>query len=189
MTTAGISYAGPLWHVVRCAPRAEVKVADGVRDELGYPVCLPIERRWTVLRGRKVEAARPVFQGYGFVQVDPYRQEWQRLLEIDGVVDVLGRSDTDGRDRVPAHVPRAWIEAIQTAEAAGAFDHVNATNGFNVGDTVRVLEGPFAGLSGEIAHFIAKLRCNGPERRAKLLVAMMGRMTAVEADLANVERV
>lgn len=182
------SYSGPLWHVVQVEPWAELRVAKDIRDELGFPTYVPCERVWRVKRGRKIDAARPLFSGYDFVQVHPYRQEWQALLGIEGIVDVLGRPaiDTHG---MPSHVPAAWVEMIRKMEDCGVFDRTKAEpDKFKLGETVRISDGIFAGFNAEIQGFVAKMRSATAKKRAKLLVQFMGRMCAAELDVTALEK-
>lgn len=177
-----LSYSGPLWHVIYTAPRAERRVLEGIGEELKYEVYLPVER----LRGNKPDTSieRPLFARYLFVQVDPYRQDWQPLLDIDGVSDVLRNNN------IPSHVPAAWIEAIRKAEAVGIFDRTTRLpRDLNIGDIVRVEEGPFAGHRAVIQEFIGKLRSATASKRARVLVAFMGRAAMLDLSVTSLEKV
>lgn len=183
-----ISYSGPLWHVAYTEPRAERHVTEAVRDELGFAVYGPAERLVEVRRGRKVDVERPYFPRYLFVEVDPYRQEWQALLGIEGVIDVLGKPGA-GEERLPSHVPLAWIEALRKAEELGIFDRTRRVpNRFKIGEHVRLSDGPFAGFNATIEEFIAKLRSAKAVKRAKVLVDFMGRMSSMEVDITALEK-
>ena len=95
---------------------------------------------------------------YIFVEVDPYRQDWQPLLDIDGVVDILGAMA--GHDVPGYSMPSAWIAAWRKMEAVGDFDKTTKLpNDFKVGETVRISDGPFAGHNALITEFMAKMRC------------------------------
>ena len=117
MTAAAQCYAGPLWHVAVTEPRAETEVAKAIGDELGFDVFVPREKIWAVRRGIRFEDCRPLLPRYIFVEVDPHKQDWQRILDIDDVVDVLGAMhDHD----VPGYVmPSAWIAAWRKMEEIG----------------------------------------------------------------------
>ena len=188
MTHPNTSYSGPLWHVAMVETRGEIDVAKDIYDTLRYPVFVPAERVWTVSRGRRVIACKPMFSGYIFPRVDPYREDWQRILDIDGVIDVLGKPVSNhGR---PSYVPTVWVDAMRRAQDMGAFDRTKiAPDGFKINDMVRVSEGPFAGFNAVITEFIAKMRSATASKRAKLLVAFMGRMTAIEMDVTALEKI
>ena len=189
MHRENVSYAGILWHVAYVEPRFEARVTRDVVDELGFEAYAPMERHWAMKRGKRVQVARPLFPRYLFVGVDPYRQGWQALLDVDGVVDVLGRPALDEPDRLPSHVPPSWIAAIRKAEQCGVFDRTKAMpDNFKIGEKIRVSDGPFTGYFAIIQHFIAKLRCTTQRKRARVLVQFMGRMSAVEMDLTQLEK-
>jgi transcription antitermination factor NusG len=185
-TTERRSYSGPLWHVAAVETSHEISIAEAIHEELGFAVFVPAERVWTVRRGKRVPTVRPLFAGYIFPRVHPYRDDWQSLLNVDGVINVLGRPTDEGR---PSFVPSAWIEAMQKAQELGAFDRTKIEpDGFDLHEVVRISEGPFSGFNAEIVGFIAKLRSATARKRAKLLVQLMGRMSSVEMDVTALEK-
>lgn len=182
--TENRSFAGPLWHVAYVETSTEIQTAQDIHDTLGFPVFVPAERVWTVRRGRRVQACKPLFEGYIFPCVDPYRQDWSRLRGVDGVIDVLGAPRD--REGIPSYIPTAWIDAMRKAQEMGVFDRTTPLpDGFKVGDIVTITEGPFAGLQAEIISFIAKMRSATAKKRAKLLAAVLGRF---EMDITSLEK-
>lgn len=183
-----VSFSGILWHVVYVEPQHERKVIDDIVEDLGFEAYAPMEKRMILKRGRRVEDNRPLFARYIFAGVDPYKQGWQEILDVDGVVDVLGRPPMDIA-MLPSCIPGSWVRALQRAEAAGDFDRtMNNASQFNVGEKVTVSEGPFVGMEAVIQEFIAKLKSSTAKKRAKVLMAFMGRMSAVEVDITTLEK-
>lgn len=187
MTHPNTSYSGPLWHVAYVETRTEIDTAKDIHDTLGFPVFVPAERVWTMRRGRRVQACKPLFEGYIFPCVDPYREDWSRLRGVDGVIDVLGApADREG---IPSYVPTAWVDAMRKAQDMGIFDRTtNNASKFMVGETVRISDGPFTGWNAEIQGFIAKMRSATASKRVKLMLAFMGRMSAIEMDVTALEK-
>lgn len=179
-----LSYSGPLWHVAYTEPRAELDVADAIRDDLGFDVFVPREKIFAVRRGFKVEDSRPMLPRYVFVEVDPYKQHWQHVLDVDGVVEMLGAMH--GHD-VPGYVmPSAWIAAWRKMEEVGEFDRTTKyPNDFKVGETVRISEGPFAGHEALITEFMAKMRSTTARKRAKVLMRFLG---SLELPVTSLEK-
>src|SRR5690349_21208616 len=177
MTHLNTSFSGPLWHVAYVETSSEIDTARDIHDTLGFPVFVPAEKVWTVRRGRRVQACKPLFEGYIFPRVDPYREDWSALKHVDGVIAVLGApADREG---IPSYVPTAWIDAMRKAQDMGIFDRTSALpEGFKVGDSVSIGEGPFAGFTAEIQGFIAKMRSARSRKLAKLLVLFLGSMGA-----------
>lgn len=177
-------WSDPLWHVAYTAPRAEFSAGMDIANELGFGVFQPLEQNWEVRRGLRVKVAKPLFPRYVFVLVDHCRQDWQKILEVDDVVDVLMSGDG-----VPGHVPAASIEALQKAEAVGIFDRTTRfPNDFDIGETVRISDGQFSGHNGIIAEFTARMRSATACKRAKLLVEFMGRMITLDAPVTSLEK-
>jgi transcriptional antiterminator NusG len=181
-----MSFSGPLWHVPHVRTGAEFEVADAIMDELSFRVFVPREQLWTMRRGIKVRRTRAILSGYIFVEVDPYRQDWQLILDIDGVIDVLGAmADHD----VPGYYPAAWIAAWQKMEFVGEFDRTTKLpNDFAVGESVRISDGPFAGHEALITEFMARMKSCTARKRAKLLANFFGRMTAIDLPMTSLEK-
>lgn len=169
-------YSGPLWHVAYTEPRAEKDVCADIASGLGFGIFMPMERLKT--------GSRPLFARYLFVEVNPYRQDWQAVCEVDGVCDVLMASDD-----VPGYVPTAKIVALMKAEAYGMFDRTTALpNHFEINERVRVSDGPYAGIEAIILEFLHKMRSATASKRAKLLTEGMGRMMTLELPITSIEK-
>jgi transcriptional antiterminator RfaH len=173
--------AGPAWFVLYLAPRAEAAVCDEVRAN-GFETYMPMERSIRVRRRRRVQVEQPLFSRYLFVRFDPYRDDWQSLLHLDGVEDVLSNCD------VPSRVPDAWIEALHRAEHAGAFDRRPDASPFKIGDRVRIAEGPFTGLHARIEQLVAKLKSSTATKRIRVLMDFLGQKTMIELPVGSVEK-
>jgi transcription antitermination factor NusG len=171
----------PLWHVCHVAPQSERAVAKDIDAAKGYRALLPMERFWRTRRGRRIVAERPLFTGYVFAQVDHATQPWQALLDLDGVLGVLGRPG----DNRPGIVPAAWIDMIVKMQDCGVFDRTRPEpDKFKIGDLVRVSEGPMAGLAGKVEGFAAKFRSATAKKRVKLMMDFLGR---IEVDVTAIE--
>jgi transcriptional antiterminator RfaH len=173
-----ISYrSGPAWHVVYTEPQAEKEAQVGIRD-LGLDVYMPMERWARRVRGKSTVVSKPLIPRYVFVAFDPGLYNWGPILSVDGVLELLRN------EGLPMRVPQAQIERLWGAEAVGAFDRTRSW--LEVGEAVRVKDGPFAGHIGLIESFVAKLRSCKAKRRVKLVMGLLGR---VELDLCEVEKV
>lgn len=179
-------YSGPLWHAVYVHTGAEMDVAETIRDELGFDVFVPREVIWAVRRGIKVKSARPMLPGYTLVEVDPHKQDWQPILGIDGVIDMLGAMHAHD---TPGYMPSAWIAAWRKMEAIGEFDKTTKVpNDFEVGETVRISDGPFAGFEALITEFMAKMKSSTARKRAKVAANFFGRLTTLDLPVTSLEK-
>jgi transcription antitermination factor NusG len=135
----------------------------------------PVELFRTEHRGQREITCRALFPGYLFVRCDLGR-DFGTLMEIDGIEDVL----RGPHGATP--VADAVIEAIRSAERAGAFDRTR-TPRLAHGDDVVIQDGPFA-------HLVAKIKSERPSKRMKRCMELVGnfpfRMTA---DVGKVEKV
>lgn len=182
---------GASWYVLSAEPGADrVLMQQGVwvsplleriRD-IGFDAYQPRERAMKTRRRKRVEVCNPLFPGYVFVRFDEWHDDWQRLLDVRGVEDVLSNCDR------PCRVSDLAVETLRRAEDAGAFDRTPDSSPFKVGELVRIAEGPFAGLHARVEHLIAKLRSATASKRVKVLMDFLGSKTIIELPIASVEK-
>lgn len=177
-----ISYAaGGSWVACYVEARAERRAAGDMAKQ-GIEPFLPMEK----FRGKpgKDPVERPLFPRYVLARVDLDREDWGRLLSIDGVMDVLRNCNT------PMRIPDGYVDALRKAAEVGMFDRTTvAPNGFTVGEQVRIAEGPFSGLNAIIQEFVGKIRSATATKRAKVLVQFLGRLTPFELPVVSMEKV
>jgi transcription antitermination factor NusG len=152
------------WFALRVRSRSEKAVSTMARYK-GFEEFLPIyhgRRRWSD-RFKSVEL--PLFPGYVFCRINPeFRLP---LLTIPGVLSFVGVG------RVPAPIADAEIAAIQQAVGAGLLAEPYPY--LEVGQRVRLAEGPLAGLEG----FLVEVR---KQQRIAVSVSLLKRSVAVEID-------
>jgi transcription antitermination factor NusG len=152
------------WFALRVKSRSE-KIVSTIARHKGFEEFLPLyqsRRRWSD-RYKSVEL--PLFPGYVFCRLDPdFRLP---LLTIPGVLSFVGIG------RVPAPIDDAEIAAIQTAIGAGLLAEPYPF--LEVGQRVRLEEGPLAGLEG----FLVEVR---KQQRIAVSVSLLKRSVAVEID-------
>jgi transcription termination/antitermination protein NusG len=125
------------WFAVQVVSRRETAVASFLREK-GYEEFVPIQPARGRRRARDVDKA--VFPGYVFCRMeDPAAA---RLYTTPGFIRIVGSAGT------PLPIPREEIEGIRQALAAGLY--VEPTEFYQVGDLVRVLDGPLAGVQGRL---------------------------------------
>ena len=183
MTAATQCYGSKLWHIAYVEPRAEKDVCASIAKDIGFGVFMPMERFRPQPGAPTV--SRPLFQRYVPIEVDPYREDWQAILDVDGVVDVLRMPGSD----VPGYVAQAKINLLMRAEAVGIFDRTTVKpNHFQINEMVRVTDGPFAGFNALIVEFMAKMRSATASKRAKVLLNFMGQATRIDLPVTSLEK-
>lgn len=152
------------WFALRVKPRFEKTVATSARSK-GYEEFLPLyqrRRRWSD-RFQSVEL--PLFPGYVFCQLDPeFRLP---ILTIPGALHFIGIG------RIPAPIEDEEIAALQTAMRCGLW--AEPWPFLNVGQQVRLEEGPLAGLEGLLIEVRKK-------QRLIVSVTLLKRSVAVEIE-------
>jgi transcriptional antiterminator RfaH len=154
------------WHVVRTNVNCENRARKGI-EALRFEIYMPVEHKWIRHMRKRQRVARPIFARYLFVHFDAAREHWYPIRLTHGVESIL---TTDRH--VPACVPDGWIENFRRAEAAGVFDRTRESAAFEKGAKVKVEDGPFAGLVGEV------LRADG-KRRVEVLLTFLHRAVPV----------
>jgi transcriptional antiterminator NusG len=178
------------WFVVHVLSGQEQKVHDNLvkrikTEEIGdlvYEVLVPTERVSEIKRGKKTETTRKFFPGYLIVNMhllDENNQlmdrTWYFVRETPGVIGFAGTKDRP----IPMRDSEVQSMLSQVRERE---DKVKPKVSFEVGETVKVADGPFQNQSGVVEEI-------DPDR-GKLLVSVsiFGRSTPVELEYWQVER-
>jgi transcription antitermination factor NusG len=152
------------WFALRVKPRFEKTVSTIARSK-GYDEFLPLyrsRRRWS---DRIKAVDLPLFPGYVFCQLNPdYRLP---ILTIPGALHFIGIG------RTPTPIDDAEIAALQTAMQAGLW--AEPCPFLDVGQRVRLEEGPLAGLEGLLVEVRKK-------QRLIVSVTLLKRSVAVEIE-------
>ncbi len=154
----------PNWYVVYTLPQAERKVHAKI-EQMGLEAFLPQRyevRQWS---DRKKRIAVPLFANYVFVKTT--LQKRFDLLFIRDLVRFVAFEGT------PVAVPELEIESIRKVVASGA-PISSETYSCQAGETVKILQGPFAGVQGQV------VRRNGKD---KLLVRIGALQQAIAVEI------
>src|SRR5438309_10016314 len=178
------------WYIVHAYSNFERKVADSIREqarsrglahlfdqEVGEGgVMVPTERVIEVRRGRKVDAERKFFPGYVLVKMDLTDEAYHLIKNTPKVTGFLGA------DNKP--MPISESEAMRILhQVQEGVERPKASVSFEIGENVRVADGPFASFSGVVEEI------DEARSRVKVAVSIFGRATPVELEFAQVEKV
>ena len=171
------------WYVIHVYSGFEKKVADAVREqadqkgmgELFEEVLVPVEEVVEMRRGAKVQAERKFFPGYVLVKMEMTDDTWHLVKNTPKVTGFLGASSR------PSPVPQREVDRILQQVQEG-IERPKPSVTFEIGEQVRVREGPFASFTGYVEEV--------EEERARLKVAVsiFGRATPVELEYSQVEK-
>jgi transcription termination/antitermination protein NusG len=175
------------WYVVHTYSGYENKVtsnlknviaARGMEDQV-YEVVVPLEDVVEVKNGKKVTVQKKVFPGYLLVRCDLDDDVWGAIRNTPGVTGFVGPGTK------PTPLSRREVESILQVKAEGVeapAKQRRARLEYEVNETVRVKEGPFADFSGQIAEI------NEDQLKLKVLVNIFGRETPVELEFSQVAK-
>jgi transcriptional antiterminator NusG len=172
------------WYIVHAYSNFERKVADSIREKaqaagLGDAfdeILVPTEKVVEVRRGRKVDAERKFFPGYVLVKMAMSDEAYHLIKNTPKVTGFLGA------DKKPSPISEAEANRILQQVQEGV-ERPKPSISFEVGEQVRVSDGPFASFSGQIEE-VDEVRA-----RLKVAVSIFGRATPVELEYGQVEKV
>ena len=171
------------WYVVHVYSGFEKKVSQSIREQadkkgLGdrfEQVLIPVEEVVEVRRGSKVQAERKFFPGYVLVKVDMNDECWHLVMNTPKVTGFLG-----GKGR-PVPITEAEANRILRQVQEGV-DRPKPSVTFEVGEQVRVADGPFTSFNGMVEEV------DEERSRLKVAVSIFGRSTPVELEFTQVEK-
>tara|TARA_R110002126_G_scaffold188583_6_gene336919 strand:+ start:143 stop:676 length:534 start_codon:yes stop_codon:yes gene_type:complete len=172
------------WYIVHAYSNFEKKVADHIEEQARQKglshhfdqILVPVEKTVEIRRGRKVDAERKFFPGYVMVRANLTDAVHNLIKNTPKVTGFLGG---DGK---PLPIPDKEAEAILTQVQEGV-ERPKPTIMFDIGESVRVSDGPFASFNGVVQDV------DEERSRLKVEVSIFGRATPVELEYTQVEKV
>tara|TARA_Y100000817_G_scaffold183845_1_gene143674 strand:- start:529 stop:1053 length:525 start_codon:yes stop_codon:yes gene_type:complete len=171
------------WYIVQAYSGFENKVADTIKDVMAKnsmeaslgEVLVPTHKVTEVKKGKRTQKQRKYFPGYVLVKLDLNKQIYHKIKNIQKVSGFLG---PEGK---PVPVSENEVKKImnQLSET-----EANPTAGitFEIGEKVRVCDGPFASFSGLVEEI------DEEKFRLKVSVSIFGRPTPVDLEFNQVEK-
>ena len=169
------SYAG---YENKVKTNLESRIASMNMEERIYEVVIPMEEVVEIKNGKKVVVQKKVFPGYLMVRLELDDDSWYVVRNTPGVTGFVGSGAK------PTSLSRREVENILVTKVEGEepIRKSKPRMEHEVGESVRVKEGPFADFTGTIAEI------NDVQLKLKVLVNIFGRETPVELDFAQVAK-
>jgi transcriptional antiterminator NusG len=172
-----------LWYVLHVYSGFEQKVAQSIREQaeqkgLGediLEVSVPTEEVVEMRRGRKINSERKFFPGYVLIKMQLSDEAWHLVKNTPKVTGFLGA----GNRPVPISESEAARILRQVQEGV---ERPKPSITFEVGEQVRVSDGPFTSFNGMVEEVDAE------RARVKVAVSIFGRSTPVELEYSQVEK-
>ena len=174
------------WFVVHTYAGYENKVKSNLQSRIAsmnmeeriHEVVIPVEDVIEFKNGKKVVVQKKVFPGYLLVRCDLDDDSWYVVRNTPGVTGFVGQGSK------PVPLSRKDVETFLGVKQQGveAVKKTRPRLEYEVGESVRVREGPFADFSGQIAEI------NEDQLKLKVLVNIFGRETPVELEFSQVTK-
>jgi transcriptional antiterminator NusG len=172
------------WYIVHAYSNFEKKVAESIREQARVQglaenfsdILVPTEDVVEIRRGRKVNSERKFFPGYVLVKMELTDQAYHLIKNTPKVTGFLGSGNK------PMPVSDKEVERIVGSMEEGV-ERPKPTITFEIGEQVRVTDGPFASFNGSVEDV------DEDRARLKVTVSIFGRATPVELEYAQVEKV
>ena len=171
------------WYIVHAYSNFENKVAESIREqakqrgleELFEHIMVPKEKVTEVRRGRKIDTERKFFPGYVLAKMELTDEAYHLIKNTPKVTGFLGS------DKKPMPISDAEAQRILQQVQEGV-DRPKPSISFEIGENVRVSDGPFASFSGVVEEI------DEARSRVKVAVSIFGRATPVELEFGQVEK-
>ncbi len=177
------------WYVVHSQSGYEKKVTANLKARIQsmnmedkiFEIVIPMEEVVEFKNGRKQTVQKKVFPGYLLVRCHMDDESWYCIRNTPGVTGFVGQSR---QGQKPTPLSRREVLTFLSAKGDGQeqSNRKKPKLDFEVGESVRVKEGPFADFNGQIAEI------NADHMKLKVLVNIFGRETSVEMDFSQVAK-
>ena len=187
VTTTEATKAGGTrrWYVVHAYSGMEKSVAkalqeridrEGLQSQFGR-ILVPTEEVVEVKGGKKAITERRLYSGYVLVEMEMTDEAWHLVKSTPKVTGFLG-----GSANRPSPLPQREVDEILLRMQEG-YEKPKPKVLFEVGEMVRVKDGPFADFNGNVEEV------NYDKSRVRVSVTIFGRSTPVELEFGQVEKV
>ncbi len=174
------------WYIVHAYSGFEKKVAAAIREQAAQKglsdqiedVFVPTEDVTEIRRGKKATAERKFFPGYVMVKMALTDESWHLVKNLPKVTGFLGGG---GKGR-PLPISDKEADAIFAQVREGTAQAKPGIS-FEVGESVKITEGPFEGFVGSVE------QVDDEKTRVKVSVSIFGRATPVDLEFAQLEKV
>lgn len=180
------SNTGKKWYAIRAISGQENKVKAYIENEIEYAglqdylgqVLVPTEKVYQIRNGKKVSKERNYIPGYIMIEADLDGELVHTIKNVQGVIGFLG--EVKGGDPVP-------LRQSEVNRMLGKMDELSETDEqinipYIIGETVKVIDGPFNGFKGTIE------KINEEKRKLEVMVKIFGRKTPLELSYMQVEK-
>ena len=182
-----VSVTDKKWYVIRAVTGQEAKVKKYITTELARvgldsqveDILVPTEKVIQIRKGKKVQKEKTYFPGYIMIKADISGEILHIIRSITNVLGFLG--ETKGGEPIPLRTSEVNRMLGKVDELAISGEQISIP--FNIGESVKVIDGPFNGFTGSIDNI------NEEKRKLEIMVKIFGRKTPLELSYMQVEKI
>ncbi len=183
--------SGLQWYVVRAVSGQEKKVKNYLENEIARQkleefipqVLIPSEKVYEMRNGKKRVRERNFFPGYVLVSADLSHGEAAHIItSIPGVLGFLGANE-GGTSKKPIPLRQSEVNRILGKVDDTEDTDVRLETPFIVGETIKVMDGPFNGFTGTVEEVFEE------KKKLNVMVKIFGRNTPLELNYMQVEKI
>jgi transcriptional antiterminator NusG len=175
------------WYVVRAVSGQENKIKSYIESDIARlglsdfveEVLVPTEKVIQIRNGKKVNKERNYFPGYIMIKANLSGEVPHIIRSITNVIGFLG--ETKGGEPVPLR--KAEVNRMLGKVDELSVQSENVLIPFKIGETIKVIDGPFNGFNGNIE------KVNEEKRKLEVMVKIFGRKTPLELSYMQVEKI
>ena len=174
------------WYVVRAVSGQENKIKTYIENEISRvgmnnyieEILVPSEKVVQIRKGKKITKDKTYFPGYIMIKANLTGEVPHVIKSVTNVIGFLG--ETKGGDPIPLRQSEVNRMLGKVDELAISGEQINIP--FTVGESVKVIDGPFNGFTGSIDNV------NEEKRKLEVMVKIFGRKTPLELSYMQVEK-
>jgi transcriptional antiterminator NusG len=168
------------WYVLHALSGYEEKVVQTLKHMVALgklgdnvdEILVPFETKIETVKGKKRNVLRKMYPGYVLIRMNLTNENRHVIRQVQGVIGFIGSADAP--------------QPLTDSEASAIFARMSQEEpevevGFSVGETIRVVSGPFTEAIGKVKEIELD------RRKVKIMVSVFGRDTQVELDFEQVE--
>ena len=175
------------WYVIRAVSGKESKIKDYIMTEisrLGFQdhieeILVPTEKVIQIRNGKKINKEKVYFPGYIMIKANLVGEVPHIIRSVTNVIGFLG--ETKGGDPVPLRISEVNRMLGKVDELA--LNREQTLIPFVLGETIKVIDGPFNGFTGTVENI------NEEKRKLEVMVKIFGRKTPLELSYMQVEKI
>jgi transcriptional antiterminator NusG len=174
------------WYVVHSYAGYEKKVRDNLHNRITslhmedyiFQIEVPEEEVMEIKNGQRKQVKRNIYPGYVLVRMELSDESWSAVRNTPGVTGFVGNAHH------PSPLSMDEVEKILAPRPVKKSDKADIrVVDFEVGESVTVMDGPFATLPASISEIMPE------QAKLKVLVSIFGRETPVELSFAQVQKI